>query len=102
MVQDGEISEFRGPNGFAQVILTEMAGDYRAFITANGAALQARRNAFELEINGQQTRFLARRYPETSRCALIDWVSALPASDQIEISEWLAKQGLGSIFSKLA
>lgn len=102
VVQGGEISDFRGPNAFAQVILTEMAGDYRSFITANGAALQARRKAFELEINGEQTSFLARRYPETSRCALIAWISALPSSDQMEINQWLAKQRLGSIFSKVA
>lgn len=96
----GELPQFPETTRFGRAVLAEMAGSYRSFVLANGAAMAAGAKACTAEIYGEPVSFLVRPYPERSRRMIADAiVNTCSAAEQHRVHDWLAGLGLAECFS---
>eukprot|EP00123_Amoebidium_parasiticum_P013658 comp22081_c1_seq1/m.32186 comp22081_c1_seq1/g.32186 ORF comp22081_c1_seq1/g.32186 comp22081_c1_seq1/m.32186 type:complete len:404 (-) comp22081_c1_seq1:107-1318(-) len=98
----GKLAPFPQSTPFATYVLGQLSGAYGKYLRENAQALKSGNKSITITVNGQDTTFRARCYPERSRRMIQAHVrhviETAEFAEREKLKEWLGSSGLSDIF----
>ncbi len=96
----GELAPFPTSTPFAQFVLREMRGSYRAFLLGNAKSLASSDKAFVATVHGEPVSLRSRPYPERSRQMVREHIARrIDTAERASVVSWLDDVGLAECFA---